>query len=162
MKSSRFLYDQRWPNATPYSSYATLVTDPNVDVIYIATPHSHHYQNAMLCLEAGKHVLCEKAFTVNAAQASKLAEVARRKGLFLMEAVWTRFFPMSVRIRELIQEGALGGVYRVMADLSLGEDVEGKFGGEHRMVNLDLAGGALLDGRLPFALKWIVLLIKGV
>ena len=99
----------------------------------------------MLCLEAGKHVLCEKSFTVNAAQAKKLVEVARKKNLFLMEAVWTRYFPLSIDIRKLITDGAIGAVHRVTADLSSGANVEEKWGPEHRMVNLDLAGGALLD-----------------
>ena len=122
--------------------------DPNVDIIYVATPHSHHYQNTMLCLLAGKHVLCEKAFTVNAAQARKLVETAKQKNLFLMEAVWTRFFPISIQIRKMIENGDLGAIHRVIADLSFGVEVEntwGATGDKHRMVNMDLAGGALLD-----------------
>ncbi|KAJ5911066.1 D-xylose 1-dehydrogenase (NADP(+)) [Penicillium subrubescens] len=94
---------------TAYATYTDLVADPNVDVIYVATPHSHHFQNVMLALHAGKHVLCEKAFTVNAAQAKILVETAREKGLFLMEAVWTRFFPLSVQVRDIIQSGEIGG-----------------------------------------------------
>ena len=119
--------------------------DPDVDIIYIATPHSHHYQNAMLCLQAGKHVLCEKAFTVNAAQAEILAKTAKEKNLFLMEAVWTRFFPLTKAIVKTIESGALGPVYRVIVDMSFGENVEEAWGTTNRMVNLDLAGGALLD-----------------
>ncbi len=99
-----------------YGSYAELVSDPEVDIVYVATPHSHHFQNAMLALEAGKHVLCEKAFTVTAAQARKLVEAARAKNLFLMEAVWTRYFPLSIKIRELVQSGAIGPVYRVIGE----------------------------------------------
>lgn len=99
-------------SAKAYGSYAELVADPNVDIIYVATPHSHHFQNAMLCLDAGKNVLCEKALTVTAAQAKKLVETARAKGVFLMEAVWTRYFPLSIKIRELITSGAIGDVYR--------------------------------------------------
>ena len=128
-----------------YESYGDLVADPNVDVVYVATPHSHHFQNVMLAFEAGKHVLCEKAFTVNAAQAKILCEMAKTKNLFLMEAVWTRYFPLSVQIRGLIQDGTLGEVLRVLADNSFGDDVEERWGTEHRMVNKDLAGGALLD-----------------
>ena len=120
-----------------------------MDVVYVATPHSHHYQNAMLCLEAGKHVLCEKAFTVNAAQARKLADAASAKGLFLMEAVWTRYFPLSATVRRMLGEGEIGAVHRVIADLSIAEDVESKWGTEHRMVNMDLAGGSLLDRESP-------------
>lgn len=97
-----------------YGSYADLVADPNVDIIYVATPHSHHFQNTMLALEANKHVLCEKAFTVTAAQAKKLIDTAKAKKLFLMEAVWTRYFPLSIKIRELIKDGAIGKVYRVI------------------------------------------------
>lgn len=77
-------------SAKAYGSYKELANDPNVDIIYVATPHSHHYQNAMLCLEAGKNVLCEKAFTTNVAQAEALVKKAKEKNVFLMEAVWTR------------------------------------------------------------------------
>jgi predicted dehydrogenase len=97
-----------------YGSYAELVADKDVDIIYVATPHSHHFQNAMLSLEAGKHVLCEKSLTVTASQAKKLVEAARVRKLFLMEAVWTRFFPQSIKVRELISSGAIGAVYRTI------------------------------------------------
>ena len=123
--------------------------DENVDIVYVATPHSHHYQNTMLCLEAGKHVLCEKAFTTNAVQAKKLIETAKAKSLFLMEAVWTRFFPLSFEIRKIITEGGLGGVHRVIVDNSFGDNMEEKYGTKDRMINMDLAGGALLDRELP-------------
>lgn len=99
----------------------------------------------MLALNAGKNVLCEKAFTVNAAQAKILYETARQKNLFLMEAVWTRYFPLSVQVREIIRSGEIGEVLRTVADTSFGDDVEEKWGTTHRMVNPDLAGGALLD-----------------
>lgn len=99
----------------------------------------------MLALNAGKNVLCEKAFTVNAAQTKILCETAKEKGLFLMEAVWTRYFPLSVQVREIISSGEIGEVLRTVADTSFGDDVEEKWGTTHRMVNPDLAGGALLD-----------------
>lgn len=99
-----------------YGSYAELVADSEVAVVYVATPQSHHFQNAMLALEAGKHVLCEKPFTLNAAQARKLVETARAKRLFLMEAVWTRVFPLSEKVRELVKSGAIGTVYRVIGE----------------------------------------------
>jgi predicted dehydrogenase len=140
-------------NPKAYGSYDELVNDPNVDVIYVATPHSHHYQNARLALEAGKNVLCEKAFTVNAAQTKLLVDLAKAKGLFLMEAVWTRYFPLSVQVRDIIQKGEeIGEVVRVQADLSIG-NAEG-FDVASRMVNLDLAGGALLDLGI-YALTWV-------
>lgn len=151
-RAKQFLETCKCPSsASAYGSYEELVKDPNVDIIYVATPHSHHYQNTMLCLLAGKHVLCEKAFTVNAAQAKKLVATAKEKKLFLMEAVWTRFFPLSIQIRKWIEDGELGAVHRAIADLSFGQDVEntwGADGAKHRMVNLDLAGGALLDRML--------------
>jgi predicted dehydrogenase len=140
-----------------YGSYAELVADADVDIVYVATPHSHHFQNAMLALEANKHVLCEKAFTVNAAQVRKLIDAAKARNLFLMEAVWTRYFPLSIKIRELIQSGAIGTVYRTVADLSFNED-DGKggltFADTNRMVNPDLAGGALLDLGI-YSLTWV-------
>jgi predicted dehydrogenase len=143
--------------AKAYGSYHDLVADPNVDVIYVATPHSHHFQNAMLALQAGKHVLCEKALTVNAEQTKKLIEVAKAKKLFFMEAVWTRYFPLSVKIRELVTSGEIGQVTRVLADLSINgaqEDGELEFDDSNRMVNMDLAGGALLDLGI-YSLTWV-------
>ncbi|KAI0378274.1 NAD(P)-binding protein [Hypomontagnella monticulosa] len=140
-----------------YGSYTELVNDPDVDIVYVATPHSHHFQNTMLALEAGKNVLCEKAFTVTAAQARKLVETARAKNLFLMEAVWTRYFPISIKIRELVQSGVIGPVYRVIADNSFGNDGPNgtlTFPDENRMVNPDLAGGALLDLGI-YSLTWL-------
>ena len=101
-------------NAKPYGSYHELVADPDVQIVYVATPHSHHFQNAMLALEAGKHVLCEKSLTINASQARKLVATAKEKKLFFMEAVWTRYFPLSIKVRELIKSGTIGNVYRVI------------------------------------------------
>lgn len=100
-----------------YASYDELVNDPDVDCVYVATPHSHHFQNAMLALTAGKNVLCEKAFTVTASQARKLAETAKAKNVFLMEAVWTRYFPLSIKIREMVKSGVIGTVYRVIGKI---------------------------------------------
>jgi predicted dehydrogenase len=141
-----------------YGSYAELVADPDVQIVYVATPHSHHFQNAMLALEAGKNVLCEKAFTVTASQARKLVAKAHEKGVFLMEAVWTRYFPLSIKVRELVKSSVIGPVYRVIADLSIGTDgPDGTitFPDDHRMVNPDLAGGALLDLGI-YPLTWLM------
>ncbi|RFU73718.1 oxidoreductase [Trichoderma arundinaceum] len=145
-------------DAKTYGSYPELVVDPNVDIIYVATPHSHHFQNTMLALEAGKHVLCEKAFTVTTAQARKLVETAKAKNLFLMEAVWTRYFPLSIKIRELITSGEIGTVFRTIGDLSINANTDDAkaltFADSHRMVNPELAGGATLDlGVYP--LTWV-------
>ncbi|GKT49367.1 D-xylose 1-dehydrogenase (NADP(+)) [Colletotrichum spaethianum] len=145
-------------DTTVYGSYAELVRDPKVDIVYVATPHSHHFQNAMLALDAGKHVLCEKALTVTAEQTRVLIETARAKKLFFMEAVWTRYFPLSIKVRELISSGAIGKVYRTTADLSFNNCTEGSdklsFADSHRMVNPELAGGALLDLGI-YSLTWL-------
>ncbi|KAB8259945.1 hypothetical protein BDV32DRAFT_138465 [Aspergillus pseudonomiae] len=142
------------PDTTAYGSYESLLADPNVQIVYISTPHSHHFQNARAALLAGKHVLLEKAFTVNAAQARSLIQLAREKNLFLMEAMWTRFFPLMRYVRQLIKDGAIGAVQRVVADRNLGRDVEKLYGTEHRLVNPALAGGALLDLAI-YPLTWI-------
>ncbi|KAF8705398.1 Oxidoreductase family, NAD-binding Rossmann fold, partial [Rhizoctonia solani] len=144
-------------------SYDELVNIKEVDIIYIATPHSHHYENGLLALEAGKHVLCEaspsqtcaKAFTVNARQAAHLAKVAQAKKLFLMEAVWTRFFPISKEIQRLIhEEKVLGEIRRVFADLSM----VFKRDPNSRLYSPELAGGALLDlGIYPFTWAFMTL-----
>ncbi|KAI1608328.1 dimeric dihydrodiol dehydrogenase [Exophiala viscosa] len=155
-RAQEFLKEVEAPTeAKAYGSYEELVQDPNTDIIYIATPHSNHYQNAMLCLEAGKNVLCEKAFTVNAAQARKLAEKAKEKDLFLMEAMWTRYFPISIYVRDLITSGKIGNVTRTFADLSVNFHPATAFAdGKSRMINPELAGGALLDMGI-YALHWV-------
>ncbi|KAH6848364.1 hypothetical protein B0I37DRAFT_162513 [Chaetomium sp. MPI-CAGE-AT-0009] len=157
-RAGEFLTKVKAPSsAKAYGSYHELVADPDVDIVYVATPHSHHFQNAMLALEAGKNVLCEKALTVTASQARKLVDAARAKGVFFMEAVWTRYFPLSIQVRDLISKGAIGNVYRTIADLSIGKEKDdGKidFDDTHRMVNPELAGGALLDLGI-YALTWV-------
>lgn len=152
-KAEKFCTDNGIASAKAYGSYETLVRDPNVDIIYVSSPHSEHFPNTMLCLDANKHVLCEKAFTVNAAQATLLCETAESKGLFLMEAQWTRFFPLSTAVRAACARGELGKIWRVSADCSFGSEVETAFPDEHRMVNPALAGGCLLDLGL-YACLW--------
>ncbi|PVH97146.1 NAD(P)-binding protein [Periconia macrospinosa] len=155
-RAQKFLKDVGAPSdAKAYGSYEDFVKQPDIDIVYIATPHSHHYQNAMLCLEAGKNVLCEKAFTVNAAQARALADKAKEKNLFLMEAVWTRYFPLSIYVREQITSGRIGPIARVFADNSMATNPEQTWSdGKNRMVNPDLAGGALLDLGI-YSLTWV-------
>jgi len=114
-RAAAFIKDLGVPStAKAYGTYQELVDDPDVDIVYVATPHSHHYQNAMLALVAGKNVLCEKALTVTVSQAKKLVAMAKEKGVFFMEAVWTRYFPISIKIRELIKAGEIGTVHRVI------------------------------------------------
>ncbi|SEJ64446.1 Predicted dehydrogenase [Demequina mangrovi] len=129
-----------------YGSYEDLVADPDIDVVYVATPHSRHHIDATLAIEAGKHVLCEKAFTQNAAQAREVVAAARAKDVFLMEAMWTRHLPHVHALREAIARGEIGDVISVQADHGQAlTHVE-------RMWNPELAGGALLDlGVYPIA-----------
>ncbi len=124
-----------------HASYQALACDPQVDVIYVATPHNYHYANAVLCLNAGKAVLVEKAFTLDAPQAERLIALARQKKLFLMEAMWNRFLPSMIKLRDLVKEGAVGEVRMVTADLGF----RAEFNPEGRMLNPHLAGGAFLD-----------------
>jgi len=124
-----------------HGSWAALAQDPEVDVIYVATPHSHHHEAALLCLHANKPVLVEKAFTLDVAQAQDLVTVARERHLFTMEAMWTRTLPAIRRIQELIADGAIGEVTHVSATFGLGME----FDPSHRLRNPALGGGALLD-----------------
>ncbi len=137
-----------------HPTYEALVNDPDVDAIYIATPHSHHYDNMKLCLNAGKHVLCEKAFTINAKQTEECLNLAKEKGLFLMEAMWTRFHPSIKQAQAWIAEGVIGDVRRVYADLSANL----AYNPEGRIYNPMLGGGALLDvGVYPVSFSQLIL-----
>src|SRR5689334_14464828 len=100
-----------------HASYEALANDPDVDAIYVSTPHPFHRDNSMLCLQAGKAVLCEKPFTVNAREASDLITYARQHHVFLMEAMWTRFLPIMIRLRELLAENAIGELRMLTATL---------------------------------------------
>lgn len=122
-----------------YGSYEEMLKDPEVELVYIATPHSHHYKCAKMCLEAGKHVLCEKAFTVNAAQAEKILRLAEEKKLLLTEAIWTRYMPSRDMINKLIEDGVIGEVTSLTANLGY------ELSQVKRIWNPKLAGGALLD-----------------
>ncbi|HUT60819.1 MAG TPA: Gfo/Idh/MocA family oxidoreductase [Phycisphaerae bacterium] len=124
-----------------HASYEALAADPDVDVVYIATPHPMHMDNSMLCLGAGKAVLCEKPFTVNAGQAREVIELARSKGLFLMEAMWSRFVPSVVKLRQLLAGGAIGEVRMVQADFGF----RARLDPTGRLFDPALAGGGLLD-----------------
>jgi predicted dehydrogenase len=124
-----------------HASYQSLVDDPDVDAVYVATPHPTHRDNALLAINAGKAVLVEKPFTINAAEAAELIDAARAQGTFLMEAMWTRFLPHVVRIRELIAAGRLGEVRSLTADH--GQWFPRDPG--HRLFAPELGGGALLD-----------------
>ena len=124
-----------------YNSYEALVNDPEVDVVYIGTPHNFHIAHTLLSLDAGKPVLCEKPFAVNAKEAQVMIDRARAKNLFLMDAFWTRYFPAMVKLRELLADNVIGDVMLVTADFGF----RGPVMPERRHFNPDLAGGALLD-----------------
>lgn len=147
-------FAKRFDIARAHPSYEALVADPEVDIIYVSTPHPMHHENARLALENGKHVLVEKAFTLNRAEAEDLQALAAERGLLVMEAMWTRYLPHMIRIRELIAEGALGEIRAVNADHTqlLPADPA------HRLNALELGGGALLDlGIYPISFIWDIL-----
>ncbi|MGD6968085.1 Gfo/Idh/MocA family protein [Rossellomorea vietnamensis] len=124
-----------------YGSYEELLQDSEVDAVYIATPHPFHKENALACLRAGKAVLCEKPFTVNSGELEEIVEFARDQKLFLMEAMWTRFLPSIVKVREWIENGEIGEVLLMKADLGF----RAPWDPQWRLLNPDLGGGALLD-----------------
>ena len=136
-----------------HGSYEDLVGDPDVDIVYIATPHGRHLEDAALALQAGKHVLIEKAVTLDGDEATALRDLAADGGLLAMEAMWTRYLPHMARIRELLASGALGEVRTVFADHTqrITDDPA------HRLNALELGGGALLDlGIYPMSFIWDV------
>lgn len=137
-----------------HASYRALADDPDVDIVYVATPHTQHAENALMCLNAGKAVFCEKPFTVNAKEAEEVIRVARGRGLFLMEAMCTRHMPIVREAKRLIEEGAIGDVRMMHGDFGMRTD----FGPEHRLMNPSLAGGVLLDvGIYPVSLASFIL-----
>ncbi|HEY6900176.1 MAG TPA: Gfo/Idh/MocA family oxidoreductase [Puia sp.] len=124
-----------------YTSYEELAADPQIDAVYIATPHGYHAEHAILCLKHGKAVLCEKPMALSARQVGEMVDAARSNRAFLMEAMWTRFLPMTAKIDETLAEGQLGSLQYVRADFGF----LAPFNPEGRLYNLRLGGGALLD-----------------
>ncbi len=137
--AQRFAAKFNVPNI--HQGYENVTTDENVDVIYIATPHNSHKDNAVLCLENGKAVLCEKPFTINAEEAEMVINLARSKNIFLMEAMWTRFIPAVVKLRELLDKQVIGNVQLMLA----GGAFIPEFDPEFYLFNYKLGGGVLLD-----------------
>jgi predicted dehydrogenase len=138
-KAKDFASDYSIPHA--YGSYEELARDNTVDVIYIATPHSHHYENTILCLQHGKAVLCEKPFAINALQAKKMIQTAKRKKLFLMEAVWTKFLPHYIKMQELLRQKKIGPVKNVLINFGFQLNTQAP----KRLLDPVLGGGTLLD-----------------
>jgi hypothetical protein len=140
-----------------HASYEALVADPEVDVVYVSTPHPFHAENATLALEAGKHVLVEKPFTINATEAQAVVDLAAERGLVVLEAMWTRWLPHMVRVHEIIASGVLGEVRTVLAD----HDQKLSSDPNHRMQAPSLGGGALnkaavigTEGRIEIDPVW--------
>jgi dihydrodiol dehydrogenase / D-xylose 1-dehydrogenase (NADP) len=137
-----------------HGSYEDLANNPDVDIIYIATPHPYHAENCILCLKAGKHVLCEKPFTVNANEAKEVIKIAGEKKLFIMEAMWSRFLPVYTQAKKWVDEGLIGEVKTIFADFGFFSNLPP----EGRALNPALAGGALLDvGIYPLSFAYWIL-----
>jgi len=124
-----------------YDSYEGLANDPDVDVVYISTPNNLHKENTVMCLRAGKSVLCEKPFAINAKETEEMIDLARQRGPFLMEAMWTRFLPAIVKLREILAEKTIGEVRMLIADFGFRSELNPK----SRIFDPSLGGGALLD-----------------
>ena len=124
---------------TAHDHYAALANDPDVEIVYVATPHSRHYENMKLLIEAGKHVLCEKSFTTDAKQAKEIFELAKKRNVFVMEAFWTKFIPLYRQIETILESGELGEIRAVTAQYGY------TTAREARKFDPALAGGALLD-----------------
>lgn len=132
-------FAERWGFSRAHASYEELLADPAVDLVYIALPHSHHHRWTIAALEAGHHVLCEKAFAANEQQAREMVDCSRERGLLLAEAIWTRYMPSRRIIDEIVASGEIGEVMTVAANLGY------RVCGNQRMIDPALAGGALLD-----------------
>jgi len=147
-------FAERFGARRSYDSYRTLVEDPDVDIVYIATTHPFHREQALMAIDAGKPVLIEKPLALNAAHAREVLTAARDKGVFAMEAVWMRTNPLILRARKMVADGVIGDVVAVHADFSVGLD----FDPGHRLYDLANGGGALLDlGVYPMHFAWLFL-----
>ena len=147
-------FGARFGATRSHGDYRALVEDPEVDIVYVATTHPFHLQQALMAIEAGKNVLVEKPLALNAVQAREVLKAARDQGVFAMEAVWMRANPLIIKARELVSRGAIGEVVAVHADFS----IEVPFDPTHRLYDLSNGGGALLDlGIYPIHFAWLFL-----
>jgi len=147
-------FARRYGFARAHGSYAELAADPEVDVVYVATPHAQHLEAALLCIEGGKSVLVEKPITLDLSSAAQLVQAAHANNVFLMEAMWMRLNPAIRKIAELVEDGTIGWVSAIHADFGL----QGPFAPEHRLRNPKLGGGALLDlGVYPIHLAHLIM-----
>ena len=134
-------FQSRYPIAKAYGSYQKLYDDPEVDVIYVATPHGLHYTHMMAALDAKKHLLTEKAFTLNAREAQEVFDKAKTQNVFVMEAMWTRFLPVTQTLLKRVSDGIIGPMKSLKATFSFAGDLRES----GRLMNAELGGGALLD-----------------
>ncbi|MCL2020318.1 MAG: Gfo/Idh/MocA family oxidoreductase [Oscillospiraceae bacterium] len=138
-KACEFVRKNELGDIKTYGSYEELASDETLDLIYIASPHSHHFEHAKMCMETGRNILVEKAFTVNASQARELVRISRERGLLLAEAIWTRYMPSRFALEKILASGIIGEPYMLSANLGYNNiHIE-------RMYAPELAGGALLD-----------------
>lgn len=147
-------FREEFPCEASYGSYEELVQDPTIDIVYIATPHTYHFANTLMCLKHGKAVLCEKPLAISLEEEEILYQEAKTRKLFLMEAMWIRFMPATEKLIELVNEGAIGQIYSLHADFGFRAIMHP----EHRLFNKQLGGGALLDiGIYPIYLSLLLL-----
>ncbi len=137
-----------------YNNYAELATDPEIDVVYIATPHVFHFEQTLMCLQQGKNVLCEKPLGMNSGQIKIMMDEARKRSLFLMEGLWTKFIPATRKLLDLLEQKAIGELLFLHADFGF----KGHFDPESRVFNKELGAGSLLDiGIYPIYLSLLAL-----
>ena len=151
-RANDFAREYHVPHA--FGSYEALLSCPDLDVVYVASPHSEHCAHALLCLEHGIPVLCEKPLAMNSAQVRQMIAAAQANDVFFMEAIWTRFIPLFEETKRMVAEGLIGGIQMLRADFGF----RAEYPPEHRLFNVELGGGALLDvGIYPifFALSFL-------
>ena len=137
-----------------YNNYLSLVNDPDIDVVYIATPHVFHYEQTLLCLNHNKHVLCEKPMSISSFQTQEMIKLAQKNNLFLMEAMWTNCMPFITKIKEIIAEDIIGSIQYIQADFGFSTP----FDADSRLFNKSLGGGSILDvGVYPISLATLLL-----
>ncbi|KAI2462983.1 NAD(P)-binding protein [Annulohypoxylon bovei var. microspora] len=158
LDKGKVFVEKHLPGQSPkiYGSYEEVYADAAVDIVYIGTPHAFHKKNCLDAISAGKNVLCEKAFTLNSKEAREVFEAAKEKGVFVMEAMWTRFFPLTLTLLSLLhEEKVIGEVHRVFCDFSLNQNIA-SLGPESRLKNPALGAGSLLDIGI-YSLTWGIL-----
>lgn len=153
-KEKAIKFAEKYDVENYYDSYESLVKNPKIDIVYIATPHVFHFENTMMCLRNNKSVLCEKAFAMNFKEVDSMLKEAAYRNLFLMEAMWTRFIPATEKIIDLIGDQRIGEIYKIEADFGF----EGNNDFESRLYDKKLGGGSLLDiGIYPIYLSLLLL-----